>query len=42
MVSDGELIEPGTSIEVVQVDGNRIVVRRSAHALPPPITEEAR
>ncbi len=42
VVSDGELIEPGTSIEVVQVDGNRIVVRRSAHALPPPITEEAR
>ncbi|HEX2198996.1 MAG TPA: NfeD family protein [Burkholderiales bacterium] len=27
VVSDGELIEPGTPIEVTRVDGNRIVVR---------------
>jgi len=34
VVSDGELIEPGTSIEVMHVDGNRIVVRRVAHDAP--------
>jgi membrane-bound serine protease (ClpP class) len=28
VVSDGEHIEPGESIEVIRVDGNRIVVRR--------------
>ncbi len=28
VVSDGELIEPGTQIVVTRVDGNRIVVRR--------------
>ena len=28
VVSDGELIEAGTEIEVIRVDGNRIVVRR--------------
>jgi membrane-bound serine protease (ClpP class) len=28
VVSDGELIEPGTPIEVTRVDGNRIVVRQ--------------
>src|SRR5687767_2616185 len=27
VVSEGELIEPGTPVEVVRVDGNRIVVR---------------
>ena len=27
VVSEGELIEPGTPIEVIRVDGNRIVVR---------------
>jgi membrane-bound serine protease (ClpP class) len=27
VVSEGELIEPGTAVEVVRVDGNRIVVR---------------
>ena len=27
VVSEGELIEPGTSVEVTRVDGNRIVVR---------------
>lgn len=31
VVSDGELIEPGTRIEVMHVDGNRIVVRRLSH-----------
>lgn len=31
VVSDGAHIEPGTPIQVTQVDGNRIVVRRSAH-----------
>lgn len=30
VVSDGDLIEPGESIEVTHVDGNRIVVRRIA------------
>ncbi len=29
VVSDGEFIEAGTPIEVVRVDGNRVVVRRS-------------
>lgn len=29
VVSDGELIEPGTAIEVVRLDGGRIVVRRA-------------
>lgn len=28
VVSDGELIEPGEAIEVIRVDGNRVVVRR--------------
>ena len=28
VVSDGEMIEPGTPIEVTRVDGNRIVVRQ--------------
>ncbi len=28
VVSDGELIEPGTPVEVTRVDGNRIVVRQ--------------
>jgi membrane-bound serine protease (ClpP class) len=28
VVSEGELIEPGTPIEVLRVDGNRIVVRQ--------------
>lgn len=28
VVSDGDMIEPGARIEVVQVDGNRVVVRR--------------
>ena len=28
VVSEGELIEPGTPVEVAHVDGNRIVVRR--------------
>jgi membrane-bound serine protease (ClpP class) len=28
VVSEGELIEPGTPVEVTRVDGNRIVVRR--------------
>jgi membrane-bound serine protease (ClpP class) len=28
VVSDGEFIEAGTPIEVIRVDGNRIVVRR--------------
>ena len=27
VVSEGELIEPGTPVEVIRVDGNRIVVR---------------
>lgn len=30
VVSDGEFIEAGTFLEVVRVDGNRVVVRRSA------------
>jgi membrane-bound serine protease (ClpP class) len=29
VVSEGELIEPGTEIEVMRVDGNRIVVRQA-------------
>jgi membrane-bound serine protease (ClpP class) len=29
VVSEGELIEPGDEIEVMRVDGNRIVVRRA-------------
>jgi membrane-bound serine protease (ClpP class) len=29
VVSEGELIEPGTEVEVMRVDGNRIVVRRA-------------
>jgi len=28
VVSEGELIEPGTPVEVIRVDGNRIVVRQ--------------
>jgi membrane-bound serine protease (ClpP class) len=28
VVSEGDLVEPGTPIEVIRVDGNRIVVRR--------------
>jgi membrane-bound serine protease (ClpP class) len=32
VVSNGELIDPGESIEVTHVDGNRIVVRRIAPA----------
>jgi membrane-bound serine protease (ClpP class) len=32
VVSDGELIDPGQDIEVIRVDGNRIVVRRLAQA----------
>jgi membrane-bound serine protease (ClpP class) len=28
VVSDGELIEPGTPVEVTRIDGNRIVVRQ--------------
>jgi membrane-bound serine protease (ClpP class) len=31
VVSDGELIEAGQSVEVTRVDGNRIVVRRLPH-----------
>lgn len=34
VVSDGELIEPGEPIEVIRVDGNRIVVRRPRTAAP--------
>lgn len=30
VVSEGELIEPGTPVEVTRVDGNRIVVRQTA------------
>jgi membrane-bound serine protease (ClpP class) len=30
VVSEGEFIEPGTALEVVRVDGNRVVVRRAA------------
>jgi len=30
VVSEGEFIDPGAAIEVVQVDGNRVVVRKSA------------
>lgn len=28
VVSEGEMIEPGTAVEVIRVDGNRVVVRR--------------
>ncbi len=31
VVSDGELIDAGQSVEVTRVDGNRIVVRRIPH-----------
>ncbi|MGQ0544203.1 MAG: NfeD family protein [Betaproteobacteria bacterium] len=31
VVSEGELIEPGTPVEVIRVDGNRIVVRRTTN-----------
>jgi len=31
VVSEGELIEPGTPVEVVRVDGNRVVVRHITH-----------
>ena len=31
VVSDGELIEPGTPVEVTRVDGNRIVVRQTTN-----------
>jgi membrane-bound ClpP family serine protease len=31
VVSDGSFIEPGAAVEVIRVDGNRVVVRR-AHA----------
>lgn len=34
VVSDGELIDAGEPIEVTRVDGNRIVVRRSADIQP--------
>lgn len=34
VVSDGELIERGTAIEVTHVDGNRIVVRQMRGAAP--------
>lgn len=34
VVSEGELIEPGEPIEVIRVDGNRIVVRRRLVAAP--------
>ena len=37
VVSDGELIEPGARIEVMQVDGNRIVVRRLPDAPAVPV-----
>jgi membrane protein implicated in regulation of membrane protease activity len=30
-VSEGEMIEPGTPVEVTRVDGNRIVVRQATH-----------
>lgn len=33
VVSTGEPVDPGEAIEVVRVDGNRIVVRRSHHAV---------
>ena len=36
VVSDGELIERGSAIEVMHVDGNRIVVRKRADPPPPP------
>jgi membrane-bound serine protease (ClpP class) len=32
VVSEGELVEPGTPVEVIRVDGNRIVVRTMAKA----------
>jgi membrane-bound serine protease (ClpP class) len=31
VVSEGEMIEPGTPVEVTRVDGNRIVVRQATH-----------
>jgi membrane-bound serine protease (ClpP class) len=31
VVSEGELIEAGQPIEVIRVDGNRIVVKRSGN-----------
>jgi membrane protein implicated in regulation of membrane protease activity len=31
VVSDGELIDAGQLIEVIRVDGNRIVVRKFEH-----------
>jgi membrane-bound serine protease (ClpP class) len=31
VVSEGEMIEPGTPVEVARVDGNRIVVRRTTN-----------
>jgi membrane-bound serine protease (ClpP class) len=34
VASDGEFIEAGESIEVIRVDGNRIVVRRPLEAAP--------
>ncbi len=34
VVSDGDLIEAGEAIEVIRVDGNRIVVRRAPSAKP--------
>jgi membrane-bound serine protease (ClpP class) len=42
VVSDGELIEPDTPIEVVHVDGNRIVVRRRAQGALQMNTKETR
>lgn len=39
VVSDGELIERGTPIQVTHVDGNRIVVRQTPH--PAPTTTES-
>lgn len=38
VVSDGELIEPGTPLVVTRVDGNRIVVRAAPSLSPPPST----
>lgn len=35
VVSDGEMIEAGSPIEVIRVDGNRIVVRRVLSYRPP-------
>jgi membrane-bound serine protease (ClpP class) len=34
VISDGEMIEPGTEVIVTRVDGNRVVVRRLATVTP--------